>query len=205
MNTLEHIYKTLSALETMLWSIEHMMSPYLSNKNKDRYMRDFTIALNENNTVRRRLNWYISEMETNMLALGIPLSSSTEINLSDHEKNFRLIYDKLRKYQSWSEKLLDIVTAQLDFMETQKSIADSNSLSRLTILGFIFVPVSFVCSLFSMGGDFAVGESRFWIYFAVTIPLTFAVLLSGFWKFWSRKLSQRKDHTRYYLWEWIGI
>jgi Mg2+ and Co2+ transporter CorA len=82
---------------------------------------------------------------------------------------------------------MNVLTTHVNLMETEKSIADSKSLSRLTVLGFIFVPVSFVATLFSMGGDFAVGQSRFWIYFAVTVPLTVVILLMTFGKWWWRR------------------
>ena len=84
--------------------------------------------------------------------------------------NFLAIYNKLLAYQRWSETLLSVITTHVNLMETEKSIADSKSPSLLTILSFVFVPVSFVYSFFSMGGDFAVGQNKFWIYF-VADPL----------------------------------
>ena len=44
---------------------------------------------------------------------------------------------------------------------------------------FVFVPVRFVCGFFSMNGDFAVGESKLWVYFVVVVPLTLIILGLG--------------------------
>lgn len=213
MNTLEHIHALLSEQETTLREIEWMISPNLSDEAKERYMREFSVTLNEVNTLRRRLGWYVPEMEANLFALGISPSTNIPSRFESlgaessigHEQNFLTIYNKLGTYLRWSETLLSVITTHINLMETEKTISDSKSLSRLTILGFVFVPVSFVCSFFSMGGDFAVGQDRFWIYFAVVVPLTLLILGFGFWKFWLRKfghMARRRD------WQWpfkIGL
>ena len=213
MNTLENIHTLLSELETMMKELERMIAPNLSDEAKEKYMREFSIALNEVNTMRRRLCWYVPEMETNLFALGIPpnptISPQSEPpkaeSTTGHEQNFLAIYNKLLAYQRWSETLLSVITTHVNLMETEKSISDSKALSRLTILGFVFVPVSFVCSFFSMGGDFAVGQNRFWIYFVVVVPLTLIILGLGFWKYWLREFSVMAERRG---WNWpyrIGI
>lgn len=184
MNTLEHMHAILSELETMLWEIERMIAPHLSDGEKERYMRRFTGALNEINTLRRRVGWYVAEMENNLYMLGIDPSSAGGPGGSDHEKNFLALYRKLVNYQSWAEKLMSVITSHVNLMETEKSISDSKSLSRLTVLGFFFVPISFVATFFSMGGDYGVGESRFWIFWAVSVPLMAISLVIGFGKWW---------------------
>lgn len=209
MNTLEHIHTLLSELETTLRHIERMISPTLSDEDKAKYMQEFSISLNEVNTLRRRLCWYVPEMETNLYSLGITPSTmipslrhsepSGVGSATGHQQNFLAIYNKLLTYQSWSETLLSVITAHVNLMETEKSIADSKSLSRLTILGFVFVPVSFACSFFSMNGDFAVGQNKLWVYFVVVIPLTLLILSLGFWNWWWRKFEQMAIRKE---WEW---
>jgi hypothetical protein len=152
MNTLENIHTLLSELETMMRELERMIAPNLSDEAKEKYMREFGIALNEVNTLRRRLCWYVLEMEVNLFALGIlrypTIPSQSEPlkaeSTTGHEQNFLAIYNKLLAYQGWSETLLSVSTTHVSLMESEKSISDSKSLSRLTILGFVFVPVSFV-------------------------------------------------------------
>jgi hypothetical protein len=47
-----------------------MIAPELGHVEKDLYMRDFSTVLNEVNTIRRRLNWYVAEMKANCKVLG---------------------------------------------------------------------------------------------------------------------------------------
>ena len=195
-NTLEHLHAILSDLETMLWKIEEMMAPHMSDEKKDKYMGEFTGALNEVNTLRRRVSWYVTEMENNLYNLGIdPSSSSSDGKCHEDAKNFLAIYKRLLTYQSWAEKLMGVITSNANLMETEKSISDSKSLSRLTALGFFFVPVSFVATFFSMGGEFGAGQNRFWVYFAVAAPLTFATFAAAFGTWWWRKFWDWRDRV----------
>jgi Mg2+ and Co2+ transporter CorA len=124
-----------------------------------------------------------------------PLDLITEhpYPISSHraeDRDFIMIRDKFLSYCKWSEKLLDITSAHLALMETEKSISDSKALSRLTILGSLFIPMSFVCSFFSINGEFAVGETKFWVYFAVTLPLVVAILVIVFGRRWYKRLME---------------
>src|ERR1700761_7306430 len=78
------------------------------------------------------------------------------------------------------------------------SRSDSNTMKAITILTMVFLPATFVCSLFSMGFfDFGATDGelgqhglrvagQFWIYFAVTVPLTVVVLgVCAAWLLWS--------------------
>lgn len=199
-NIMEQHRTALSYLETKLWSMERMIDPQLTDAKKNEFLGVFTVVLNEINKIRRRTNWYAQEMKTNLEILGLPAAanSPTIINQSapprrrreEVDRDFLAIYERLLDQRAWAEKLLDITSTHLTLMETEKSISDSKSLSRLTILGFFFVPVSFVCSFFSMNGDFAVGESKFWVYFAVTVPLTVAILVVVFASWWYKRFRE---------------
>jgi Mg2+ and Co2+ transporter CorA len=87
---------------------------------------------------------------------------------------------------------------------SRASAADSSTMKAITILTMVFLPATFVCSLFSMGffefvedptngagNGRAVGPrlhvaGQFWIYFAVAVPLTVVVLgVCAAWLMWS--------------------
>lgn len=197
MKTLEHLRATLSALEMKLWAIEHIVSPTITEVEKARYLSDFMPTLNELNTMRRRGNWYITEMKINLEGLGIspdfpPLASSQQTGERNHDYDFLAIYAQLQTYQAWTEKYMEVISAQITTMETRKSLADSKSLSRLTVLGFIFLPLSFTATFFSMGGEFAVGQNKFWVYFAVAVPMSLLVFFSAIvqWRRWLHRLKE---------------
>jgi hypothetical protein len=174
-----------------------MLPKHLSDDNRDRHLRDFTQELNTQNTLRRRLAWYVSEMEANLLSLGIsPINPSP--SPASHENDFLLLHHKLLTYQSWAEKLMDVINNHVNLMETEKTISDSKSLSRLTILGFFFVPVSFLASFFSMGGDFAVGQSRFWIFWVAAVVVVGVSCAAGFWKYWGIKWEHWRERGKKY-------
>lgn len=90
------------------------------------------------------------------------------------------------------------------------SASDSNTMKAITILTMVFLPATFVCSLFSTG-FFAFGKDndsssghqhihvagQFWIYFAVTIPLTVVVLgICAAWLVWSGRRVDENGETK---------
>lgn len=71
---------------------------------------------------------------------------------------------------------------------------DSQSMKALSIIGAIFLPATYLASLFSMTFfSFQNGSTNvaptLWIYFAITIPLTLIVL--GFWFWWDRRREKK--------------
>jgi hypothetical protein len=69
---------------------------------------------------------------------------------------------------------------------------DSNSMKTLSLLGAIFLPATYLASVFSMtffnfqngGGDGPIVAPTLWIYFAITIPLTLVIVLV--WWVWEK-------------------
>jgi hypothetical protein len=65
--------------------------------------------------------------------------------------------------------------------EARKQTYDANrqarSAGQLTKIATIIVPCTFVASIFSMGGSFAAGEDLFYVYWAVSLPITVALLV----------------------------
>ncbi|KAH0559527.1 hypothetical protein GP486_003956 [Trichoglossum hirsutum] len=68
--------------------------------------------------------------------------------------------------------LIPVFSSYVQLVESRRSIIETKSITRLTYLALVFVPLTFVSSLFSMSGDVLPGKKNFWIYFAVAIPLT---------------------------------
>ena len=62
-------------------------------------------------------------------------------------------------------------------VEGAKSIEEARNSRLLATLGTVFLPLSLVASVLSMGGDFLPGNGRFWIYFALSLPLHIVSLL----------------------------
>lgn len=75
------------------------------------------------------------------------------------------------------DNMLPVVTSLVQIADTRRSFAETANISRLTILALIFIPLSFVSSLFSMNSENAPGHRYFWVYFAVAVPVTLIVYL----------------------------
>jgi hypothetical protein len=75
------------------------------------------------------------------------------------------------------EALTPVVTSFIMIVESRRSFLETMNVSRLTYLALIFVPLTFVSSLFSMVGDTAPDAKHFWVYFAVAIPVLALVFL----------------------------
>lgn len=60
---------------------------------------------------------------------------------------------------------------------------------QLTWVATVIVPCTFVASVFSMGGSFAAGEDLFYVYWAISVPVTIVlltwVLQAVIWKRWN--------------------
>ncbi|KAF7854693.1 hypothetical protein EAF04_010262 [Stromatinia cepivora] len=61
--------------------------------------------------------------------------------------------------------------------QTKAANRQARSAGQLTKIATVVVPSTVVASVFSMGGDFAAGENLFPIYWAISLPITFALLI----------------------------
>lgn len=84
---------------------------------------------------------------------------------------------------------------------------DSTSMKTLSLLGAIFLPATYLASVFSMtffnfqdqnndnnnnnNESEPVVSKDLWIYFVITIPLTMFVVL--FWRWWDRRREKRYE------------
>ena len=75
------------------------------------------------------------------------------------------------------ENMLPVVTSLVQIVDSQGAYAETANITRLTILALVFVPLTFVSSVFSMNTTNGPGGQYFWVYFVVAIPVTTLVLL----------------------------
>ncbi len=62
------------------------------------------------------------------------------------------------------EQMLPVATSMVQLRE-------ASNVQRLTYIALIFVPLSWVASVFSMAEGYGPGERLFWVYFVTAIPL----------------------------------
>jgi Mg2+ and Co2+ transporter CorA len=92
-------------------------------------------------------------------------------------EDFMIISSNIKIAGRRLESMLPVVTSLVQIIDARQSFRETANITRLTILALIFVPLSFVSSLFSMNSENLPGSSHFWVYFAVAIPVTLIVFI----------------------------
>ena len=122
--------------------------------------------------LRRRLLWYLDEVESNLRSMGIDIDKESD----DEGKELLSVLKRLQGFKEKVESLKSVVTGMLSVRQEELSQKETKLVSRLTFVALVFILLSFTASIFSMGGDFLPGSSRFWVYFGAAVPMTFLIL-----------------------------
>jgi hypothetical protein len=86
-------------------------------------------------------------------------------------EEWKFVEIKLLSIKQSVNSMAESYVQAVSLQESQYSNAQARSVGRLTALATVFVPVSIIAAIFSMGGSFAAGERRFWVFFVITIPI----------------------------------
>jgi Mg2+ and Co2+ transporter CorA len=106
-------------------------------------------------------------------------------------KDFKSIELRLLQLKVKSDALINSFVGLASIVNSRQSFLEARILRFLTILGMIFLPLSFTSGLFSMAGSFSPGGAQFWIYFAVAVPLTVLIFsVPTFFALWYVKFSE---------------
>ncbi|KAI0099408.1 hypothetical protein F4814DRAFT_433148 [Daldinia grandis] len=164
---------------------------------------------------KRRVAEYQDDLEGTMLQLGVALTRSPDTSRieswTDSTADFQHLLHRYRQIEKRVNELGSAIntlaslagnrvtfrTGELSLQEAERAGRETRSVKALTVLGIIFLPLSFSASIFSMADSYLPGNSLFWVYFALSIPLLGFVILvfsiielgymnSGTW--WSPKL-----------------
>jgi hypothetical protein len=103
--------------------------------------------------------------------------TKVEMDLEHLSEDFEYIEGNIDAVGRRLESMLPVVMSFVQITDARRSFAETADISRLTVLALIFVPLTFVSSLFSMNTDNLPGRGDFWVYFAVAIPLTGLIVL----------------------------
>ena len=116
---------------------------------------------------------YRLEVETNMRALGIDVDDVQSYGFvgKREAQMWRFLRASCIDLQEMFQQLTESYTQVIALREAQASNAQAGSVRWLTVLGTLFVPLSVVAGIMSMGGDFLPGKSKFWVFFAVVCPI----------------------------------
>lgn len=108
--------------------------------------------------------------------IGFLKSRSTEDRDADARnlliKDYEHIDSSLATYSHRLDAMVPIVTSMIQIIDSHQSLMETTQISRLSNLAFIFVPLQFVSSLFSMNEVTVPGSKGFWLYFIIAVPLS---------------------------------
>lgn len=166
-----------------------------------------------------RCGWFTTTIRDNILSLGIALSDPDFTNTLDwmsSDKDYQLIYHQLLELQQKMTFLVSLNTglaglsdSKQSVLEAKRSVREANGMKTLTLLGLIFIPLEFTCELLSMNEQYLPGGSKFWLYFAISLPLIFVV----FFVVWLLQLGYDSDGRWSFMqlgsslkaWEWSNL
>lgn len=76
--------------------------------------------------------------------------------------------------------LVGIAGNQQALAEAKRSLKEAKNIKTLTLVGMVFIPLSFCTGFFSMNDQYLPGGASFRVYFAVAVPLIVVVLLLAY-------------------------
>ncbi|KAF1846457.1 uncharacterized protein K460DRAFT_367238 [Cucurbitaria berberidis CBS 394.84] len=118
---------------------------------------------------RAAIRVFAREMDDNVVALGL---DDAHCSAPQWERDGWQSIKELTNVVEETVKALAAGYLQyVTIQEAHVSNGNEQSLSRIAVLTMLFIPLSTVASIFSMGGEFLPGQPRAWVFWVVAIPL----------------------------------
>jgi Mg2+ and Co2+ transporter CorA len=77
------------------------------------------------------------------------------------------------------DRLTDIVTSEINIEDSRRGLVENHNMARLTWLATVFIPLSFISSMYSMNEDITALKSTYGWYWLTAVPFTLTVMLVG--------------------------
>jgi hypothetical protein len=116
--------------------------------------------------LKRRCLQFSNDMDDNMTELGLRLDSQEK-----DARDWIYIRNRLKIWAHRSKVDINAISALQSLIEAVKTENMTENTLAIQWLGTIYLPLSLTAGLLSMADNFSPGQSRFWIYFAVSLPL----------------------------------
>jgi hypothetical protein len=147
--------------------------------------RDLEVYLKDLYIYRRRVTRYhelITQAKEQCSTRGQRCWSRDDVsNLAapdakDMEGDFIYLQDKVLGTARRIEKNINLLTALVSIGEGKQALDENHGIARLSLLATVFLPFSTIATIFSIQGGYGPGQSTFWLFWAIAIPLTVFVL-----------------------------
>ncbi|KAI9685017.1 MAG: hypothetical protein M1822_005409 [Bathelium mastoideum] len=148
-----------------------------------RTMLEVHDATTDMNHLRRQMLHFEHHMTLNLERLGIVMGaeridSSAPDAIQDAQKDFLHLYTRLRPFVARAMALDKTANDLASLHANFKSIQHSELGLKLSVFASIVFPATLVSSVLSMGNEFLPGQGKFWVFWAVSVPVVFSVAIS---------------------------
>lgn len=169
---LEYARGLLDHLERALLANGNLGSSVLGRKTEDLWT---SIHL-----WNRRCHIYQATLDDNAAQLQVDQRFEAKNDDQSVAKDFQFLQEQFRDLASQARNLVGSMISIGALLDNQQNINDSRSIFRLTILGAVFLPLSFTTGLFSMGGEYLPGAPKFRLFWAVAFSIIAALFVIPF-------------------------
>jgi Mg2+ and Co2+ transporter CorA len=140
---------------------------------------------------RRRvgLYWALVEQSSRICRTSCAVPGRSKV-VEDNElrlEDLEGVMDEFFQMKDQAEKQVNVVLGRISVEMALQSVTEARRVTRLTIAALLFLPMSFVASVFSMSGRFALDSGQGWIYFVAAVPLTIIATFAGLYEPSARK------------------
>jgi len=156
----------------------HLISRY--SKHYEYSLQDITSRLHGEDIIdlqrwRRRLKQ--SRHKLALVAEFVEQNDNGEIAWKMVLKDIKYLQTQFQDYGQSFEQMVTVATTMIQLLDSRRSILEAVNVRRLTYIALVFAPLAWVASLFSMSDAYLPGNDRFWVYFAIALPLIAVVIL----------------------------
>ena len=184
-NTLELVSHTLAQSEYFSDDNPATRPKHMSTAEWRREFYKVVEASHKINYFRRKMIYFEGNMALNLERLGLSIdcdiqnedASKVPRAISDAQGDFKILASRLRPLRERANNLSTVANDIASLRAAFQSIEDSASGLSLSILATVIFPFTLVASMLSMADNFRPGKSQFWIFWAVSIPLTSRIIL----------------------------
>jgi hypothetical protein len=94
----------------------------------------------------------------------------------DKHESWAILEERLEVAETSLGNHLEMFAQRSALVQAEAANRMARSSGQLTKIATVIVPCSFVASIFSMGGKFEAGESLFFVYWTISVPITLVLL-----------------------------
>lgn len=109
--------------------------------------------------------------------------------------DYKAVAQALDQLEKRIERIAAVATAVISIDQSRRGVDDNRALGRLTVLLFVFAPLSFVASVLSMNSELEAMSRTLQIYSAVAVPVTVVAVLvargGAVWRWLGKRLGWR--------------